>query len=78
MEISWRPPSDFETFYINGYRIIYDDNETLNNVSVPKIITSIGIRVNRSYINDSVFIRTEADQLHSELIKVAVGKDIVV
>jgi hypothetical protein len=75
VEVSWRPPSDFETFYITGYRIFYDNN---NNVSVPEIITSIGIRVNRSYVNDSVFIRTEANQLHSELIKVSVGKDIVV
>ena len=79
MEISWSPPSDFETFYIIGYRIFYDDNnETLNNISVPKIITSIGIRMNRSYVNNSVFLRTEADQLHSELIHVPVGKDIVV
>ncbi len=78
MEISWKSPSDFETFYISGYRIFYDNNETLNNISVPEIITSIGIRVKRSYVNDSVFIRTEANQLHSELIKVAVGKDIVV
>jgi hypothetical protein len=75
VEVSWRPPSDFETFYIIGYRIFYDNNETLNNVSVPEIITSIGIRINRSYVNDSMFIRTEANQLHSELIKVPVGKN---
>ena len=79
MEVSWSPPSDFETFYITGYRIFYDNNnETLNNISVPEIITSVGIRMTRSYVNDNVFLRTEADQLHSELINVPVGKDIVV
>jgi hypothetical protein len=78
VEVTWRPPSDFETFYITGYSIFYDNNEILNNISVPEIITSIGIRVNRSYVNGSMFIRTEANQLHSELIKVPVGKDNIV
>lgn len=78
MEVSWNPPPDYEfseTFYITGYRIFYGDSG--KNVSAPEVVTSIGIRVNRSYDNDSVFLRSEADQLYSELIIVPVGKDII-
>ena len=45
------------------------------NVSVSEVVTSTGIRVNRSYNNDSVSLRSEAGQLYSELIVVQVGKD---
>ena len=76
VEVSWSPPLDYETFYITGYRIFYGDNG--KNVSAPEVVTSIGIRVNRSYNNDSVFLRSEADQLYSELILVPVGKGNII
>ena len=73
MEVSWSPPTDQgpRLFNITGYRIFYGNGE---NVSVPTVITSVGISVNGSYTSLSVFIRSEAGQLHSELINASVGK----
>ena len=72
VEVSWSPPSD-GAINITGYRIFYGSGQ---NISVPVVATSIGIRVNGSYHNNnqSVFLRSEADQLYSELVNVAVGK----
>ena len=73
VEVKWSQPSDYEMFYITGYRIFYGNDG--QNVSVSEVVTSTGIRVNRSYNNDSVSLRSEAGQLYSELIVVQVGKD---
>ena len=72
VEVSWSPPSD-GAINITGYRIFYGSGQ---NISVPVVATSIGIRVNGSYHNNSqsVFLLSEADQLYSELVNVAVGK----
>ena len=43
-------------------------------MSVPRGAASIGIRVTRSYDNDSVFLRSESDGLFSELVNASVGK----
>ena len=38
------------------------------------IATSIGLRVEGGYHHQTVFLRSESDQLSSELINVTVGK----
>ena len=43
-------------------------------MSVPRDAASVGIRVTRSYDNDSVFLRSESDRLFSELVNASVGK----
>ena len=71
MEVSWSPPADRD-INITGYRIFYSNGQ--NNISLPTAATSIGVRVNADYNNQSVFLRLEAGQLFSELISVRVGK----
>ena len=43
-------------------------------MSVSRGATSVGIRVMRSYDNNSVFLRSESDGLFSELVNASVGK----
>ena len=72
VEVSWSPPSDGANI-ITGYRIFYGNGK---NTSVQSVATSIGLRVNGNYVGQNVSIRSEADQLYSELINtsVAVGE----
>ena len=63
LEISWSPPFDGSAA-ITRYRIFYGNG----NVSVPSVATSIGLRVNRSYLGQFVSIRSESDHLYSEPI----------
>ena len=74
VEISWSPPSDGASI-VNGYRIYYGSGQ---NVFIPSItiITSVSLRVDRSYIGQNVSIRSESDQLYSELVNafVTTGK----
>ena len=70
MEVSWSPPADRD-INITGYRIFYSNGQ---NISLPTAATSIGVRVNADYNNQSVFLHSEAGQLFSELISVRVGK----
>ena len=66
--ISWSPPSDQGLFNITGYRIFYGSGQ---NVLVPTDATSIGLRVKEG---QTVFLRSESDQLYSELVNVTAGK----
>ncbi len=72
VEVSWSPPSDGVNF-ITGYRIYYGNGQS-ENVFVPSVtvITSVSLKVNRSYIGQNVSIRSEGDQLYSESIHVSV------
>ena len=73
VEVSWSPPTLQGAFNITGYRIFYGNGQTAN-VSVPTAVTSIGLRVEREYNHQTVFIHSESDQLSSELVNVTVGK----
>ena len=70
VEVSWSPPSDGAT-NITGYRIFYGNRQ---NVLVPSVtvIASVSLRVDGNYIGQNVSIRSEADQLYSELINIPV------
>ena len=68
VEVSWSPPSDGANI-ITGYRIFYGGG---NNTSVQSVTNSIGLRVDGNYIGQNVSIRSEADQLYSELINTSV------
>ena len=70
VEVSWSPPTEGD-IGITGYRIFYGNGQ---NVSIPPVALSIGIRTNESCDNQSVFLRSEAGQLFSELISILVGK----
>ena len=74
LEVSWTPPSD-GVFNITGYRIFYGSGQ---NISVLKVITSVGLRVDRNYNGEIVFLRSEADHKYSELVNVTVGKLLLV
>ena len=67
VEVSWSPPSDS----INGYRIYYSSGQNVF-VSSVFIINSVSLRVDRSYIGQNVSIRSEFDQVYSELVNVSV------
>ena len=69
VEVSWSPPVYHGAFNITGYRIFYGSG---HNVSVPIVITSIGLRVGGNYDGETVFLRSEADQLYSVLVNVVV------
>ena len=70
VEVSWSPPSDAAPAII-GYRIFYGNEQS---VFVPSVtaITLIGLKVDRSYIGQNVSIRSESDQLYSELVNIFV------
>ena len=69
VEVSWSPPTDGANI-ITGYRIYYGSGE---NILVPSVaVTFIGFRVNGNYVGQNISIRSEADQLYSELINASV------
>ena len=70
VEVSWSPPSDGAT-NITGYRIFYGSGKI---VLVPSVadITLVGLKVGGNYTGQNVSIRSESDQLYSELINVSV------
>ena len=68
MEISWSPPSD-GAGSITGYRIYYGNGE---NILVPSVANYIGLRVDGNYVGQNISIRSEADELYSELISTLV------
>ena len=71
LEVSWSPPTYHGPFKITGYRVFYGSGQ---NISVSKIATSIGFGVNETYDRQTVFIRSESNQLYGELVAVSVGK----
>ena len=70
VEVSWSPPSDGANS-ITGYRIYYGNGKNVFVTSVT-VITSVSLRVDENYIGQNVSIRSESDQLYSELINVSV------
>ena len=70
VEVSWSPPTDGASS-ITGYRIYYGNGK---NVLVPSVtvITSVSLKVDGNYIGRNVSIRSEADQLYSELVNVSI------
>ena len=74
VEVSWSPLSDGANS-ITGYRIYYGNGK---NVFVPSVtvITSVSLKVDGNYVGQNVSIRSESDQLYSELLNVfvTVGK----
>ena len=68
MEVSWSPPSGGAGI-ITGYRIYYGNGE---NILILSVATSIGLRVDGNYVGQSISVRSEADQLYSELISTSV------
>ena len=73
VEVSWSPPLQYGQYDITGYRIFYGSE---HNILVPSvmIISSVGLRVNESHGAQTVFLRSESGQLHSELVNVTVGE----
>ena len=72
MEVSWSPPSSGAT-NITRYRIFYGNRE---NVFVPSVVTNIGLEFNKDSVGETVSVRSEADQLASQLITVTVTSEI--
>jgi hypothetical protein len=70
VEVSWSPPSDGANG-ITGYRIYYGNGQNVF-VSSVTVITSVSLKVNANYIGQNVSIRSESDQLYSELVNVLV------
>ena len=66
MEISWSPPSGGDAT-ITGYRIFYGNGK---NVSVPS--TVVGLNFNNIAAGETVSIRSEADELTSELVSIII------
>ena len=66
VEVSWSPPSDGAA---TGYRIFYGNGQS---VLVPSVAAYIGLRVDGNYVGQNVSIRSESDQLYSELVNVSV------
>ena len=68
VEVSWSPPSDGADI-ITGYRIFYGSGK---NTTVQAVASSIGWRVIGSYIGQNISVRSEADELYSELINASI------
>ena len=71
MEVSWSPPISEGDVTVTGYRIFYSSGE---NASVPTIFKSVGLIVDRNYVGEIVFLRSESGWLYSELINITVGE----
>ena len=69
VEVSWSPGAT----NVTGYRIFYG-NGHIQNVLVPSVtvITSVSLKVDGHFLGQNLSIRSESDQLYSELINVAV------
>ena len=68
VEVSWSPPSDGPAT-ITAYRIFYSDGE---NASMPSFVTSIILSLNGDSVGETVSLRSEVDQLTSQLINVTI------
>ena len=68
VEVSWSPPSD-RSVTITAYRIFYGNGE---NEFVSSTVTGIILSLNEDSVGQTVSIRSEADQLTSQLINVTV------
>ena len=74
VEVSWSPPSSGAT-NITGYRIFYGNGK---NASIPPEFTGIIfiLALNKDSVGETVSVRSEADQLASQLITVTVTSEI--
>ena len=68
VEVSWSPPSDGSAI-ITAYRIFYGNGE---NASMPSFVTRIILSLNEDSVGETVSLRSEADQLTSQLINVTI------
>ena len=68
VEVSWSPPTSGAT-NITGYRIFYGNGK---NVSVPSVVTIIGLALNKDSVGETVSVRSEADQLFSEYVTITI------
>ena len=68
VEISWSPPPDGANI-ITGYRIFYGSRK---NTSVSAVATYVGLKVDGNYIGQNISVRSEGDQLYSELINTSI------
>ena len=73
VEVSWSPPYAGDVT-ITGYRIFYGNQE---NVSVAPIFTGVALNSNQDAVGQTVSIRSEADQLASELINVTIKGKVI-
>ena len=77
--VSWSPAprlSASSADSITGYRIFYGSlgqNVTVQASSLTDLILTVRLRVNAIYVGKIVSIRSEADQLYSELVNVSVS-----
>ena len=71
VEVSWSPPPVQGDFEITGYRIFYGSGQ---NISILSVLTSVGLVVSENYDGQTLFLRSESDQLFSEHVNVTVGK----
>ena len=77
VKVSWSPPSDSSStaldLNITGYRIFFDING--ENISIPSIVTSVGLLIDDVMVGQQISIRTEAEQEPpSELVNVTVTR----
>ena len=72
VEVSWNPPTDAAATFTR-YRIHYGNGQNVLISSVTAI-TSITLKVDGNYVGLNVSIRSEADQLYSELLNVPIIK----
>ena len=70
VEVSWSPPTDGANS-VTGYRIYYGNGKNVF-VSSVTVITAVSLKVDGNYIGQNVSVRSEADQLYSELINVSI------
>ena len=68
VEVSWSPPSDGSAT-ITAYRIFYGNGES---ASMPSFVTRIILSLNEDSVGETVSLRSEADQLSSQLINVTI------
>ena len=68
VEVSWSHPSDGSAT-ITAYRIFYSNGQ---NQVVTSTITGIILSLNRDSVGETVSLRSEADQLTSQLINVTI------
>ena len=70
VEVSWSPPPDgARANIITVYRIFYGSGK---NASVSAVATYIGLKVDGNYIGQNISVRSEGDQLYSELINTSI------
>ena len=68
VKVSRSPPSDGSAT-ITAYSIFYGNGK---NVSVPSFVTGIILSLNEDSVGETVSLRSEADQLTSQLINVTI------